>query len=66
MTTGKKFWLSKTFWVNLLAIIALILQGYTDWIISPEAQASALAAVNVVLRLITKEAITWSDGDAAA
>ncbi|WP_429885362.1 hypothetical protein [Geoalkalibacter halelectricus] len=61
---GKKFWLSKTFWVNTLAIIALIVQSYTGFIMSVEAQASILAALNVALRLVTKEPISWGGDDA--
>lgn len=55
----KKFWLSKTFWVNLLAIIALIIQSQTSFIVTPETQLSILAVLNVVLRLITKAEIDW-------
>lgn len=56
----KKFWQSKTFYVNMAAIVALIAQSEFGYIISLEAQASMLAAVNVGLRLITKEEIVWS------
>lgn len=59
-TTGKKFWLSKTLWVNVLAIVALVAQGYLGFEVSTETQESALAAVNVALRLITREEIVWS------
>jgi len=58
---GKKFWQSKTFYVNLLAIVALIAQSQFGFVVSVEAQASALAAVNVALRLITKEEIVWGE-----
>ena len=51
---------SKTFWVNLLAIIALIAQSSTSFVISPEAQVSILAGINIVLRTVTKSEITWS------
>jgi len=59
---GKKFWLSKTFWVNVLAILALVAQSQFGFEISAETQVSILAAVNVVLRLVTKEPITWGEG----
>lgn len=61
-SAGKKFWLSKTFWVNLLALVAIVVQSLTGFVMSIEAQASILAVVNVVLRLVTKEAITWGEG----
>ncbi len=60
MTNGKKFWHSKTFYVNLLAIAALVGQMHFGFAVSAEAQASILAAVNVALRLVTKEEIVWS------
>jgi len=55
----KKFWLSKTLWANILAIVALIVQSQTSYVISPESQVSILAVVNVVLRLVTKSEVTW-------
>lgn len=58
---GKRFYLSKTFWVNVIALIALVVQSLTTFVLSPEAQVSILAVVNVLLRLITKEPIVWSD-----
>jgi len=56
---GKKFWASKTFWVNILALAALIAQSQFNFKISPEVQVSILAGVNMVLRIITKEPIAW-------
>ena len=56
---GKKFWLSKTLWVNVLAIAALILQTYTGFVFSPEAQVSILGIINVLLRVVTKAPIEW-------
>lgn len=59
MQSGKRFWLSKTFWVNVLALVVLIAQSHFGLVVSLEVQASILAAVNVALRLITKEQIAW-------
>ncbi|MDW7643434.1 MAG: hypothetical protein SCI25_00165 [Desulfuromonadales bacterium] len=59
-STGKKFWLSKTFWVNLLALVFIVLQSLTGLELSAEAQVSLLSLVNIGLRLVTKEAVTWS------
>jgi hypothetical protein len=58
---AKRFWQSKTFWVNLIAAGALIYQGVTghEVVLSPEQQAIILAVVNLVLRAVTKEPITW-------
>jgi len=58
--TNKKSWYtSKTVWVNALAIVAIIAQAEFGFVISPEANASALALLNLILRAITKEEITW-------
>ena len=55
----KKWYLSKTLWVNVLAVFVLVLQGQFGWIISPETQVVLLGAVNFLLRLITKTNVTW-------
>ena len=55
----KKFYLSKTFWVNILAVIALVIQSQFGYVISPETQVSILAVLNILLRAITKTEITW-------
>ncbi len=56
---SKKFWFSKTFWMNILAIIVLIIQTQTGFAFSPEAQVSILAVLNIVLRAVTKQPIEW-------
>jgi hypothetical protein len=50
---------SKTFWVNILALLAMLLQAKYGFIIDPESQIAILAVVNVVLRAVTKEEIVW-------
>lgn len=57
---GKAFWLSKTFWVNVLAGVAIVAQALWGWVMDPEVETSILAGINLVLRLVTKEPITWS------
>jgi len=60
----KTFLKSKTFWVNVLAFVAFILQGVLGKeAFPPELQASILAVINVVLRFITGEPISWSTKD---
>ena len=56
---GKKLYLSKTFWINTILIIALLIQGNTGFIIGPELQAILIALVNLVLRKVTKQEIVW-------
>lgn len=57
---GKKWYESKTMWVNIVATVVIIVQTVTgDDIFKPEYQVIALSVLNVVLRTITKENITW-------
>ena len=58
---GKKPWLSKTLWVNLLAIIALFFQWIFGFDLPAAIQVSILGAVNLWLRHITTEPITWTE-----
>jgi len=53
----KKFWKSKTFWANLIALAALALQIEYGFVASPELQAMALVIVNLVLRKYTNEGL---------
>lgn len=55
----KQWYLSKTIWVNALALAGLITQTQTGFVFSPEMQALALSVVNMLLRVITKEEIIW-------
>jgi len=55
----KKWYKSKTAWVNLAAVVAMAIQWAVGVeLISLEAQAGILALINIVLRLITKTGIT--------
>ena len=57
---GKKFWLSKTFYVNLLAIGAIIYQYVTETeLLNPEAQVLVLAVLNLILRKLTNQPLDW-------
>jgi len=56
---SKKFYLSKTFWINVLAIVALVVQTQTGFVISAELEVSILAIINVILRAITHTSIEW-------
>ena len=61
---GKLIWKSKTFWVNLIAIVAMGFQSQTGYIIDAEAQAALLIIINGVLRVATKEPVVWSKNNA--
>jgi len=56
----KKLWQSKTLWVNLIAILAMVAQTQLGFVIDPENQLVILGLINTVLRLITKEPLDWT------
>lgn len=56
---SKPFYFSKVFWVNLIAGIAMIVQGVTGHeFMSLEVQAGILSGINIFLRFITKGKVT--------
>lgn len=54
---GKSILGSKTFWINLIALIALIVQTQFGFVIGAEEQIAIIAVINLVLRVVTKEPI---------
>jgi len=52
---GKPFYLSKTLWINIIALGAIVAQSYYGYVVSPEIQGILLVLVNIALRKITKE-----------
>jgi hypothetical protein len=58
MNQAKAWWTSKTIWTNLVALIGVIVvsTGFDagNW---AEISTVALAAVNVVLRMVTKDPV---------
>jgi len=52
----KKWYLSKVIWVNALALIGGF---FAQDILSPERQVQILGVINLVLRLVTKEEVSW-------
>lgn len=59
---GKMWYTSKTLWVNVVAVAALILSGVAGFELSAEEQVSILGLINLLLRAITREAIIWTKG----
>ena len=55
----KRWFWSKTIWVNVLAIVALIAQSFLGYAISAETQVAILGIINVGLRAITGDEVTW-------
>jgi hypothetical protein len=50
----KKFWKSKIFWVNVIALGSLIIRSHFGFVVSAEEEIAILAIINIVLRAITK------------
>lgn len=57
--TGKKWYVSKTFWANVVAGCAFVIQARYGYVFDPMIQALVMSGVNVALRKITKEPIVW-------
>ena len=56
----KKWYCSRTIWANALMLAGALIANISGQdILTPEVQASILAVVNVILRVVTKEEITW-------
>ena len=55
----KKWYLSKTIWVNALGLLGLYAQMSSGFIFSVETQTATLALINLILRVVTKEEIVW-------
>lgn len=58
--TNKSWYDSKTLWVNTILFTAVMAQQITGKdILTPEIQASIITVINVLLRIVTKDKITW-------
>ena len=57
----KKWWRSKTIWLNVVGLLAIIVQEATGGALVLDAgiQMSVLAAINLVLRTVTNEPLGW-------
>ena len=55
---SKIWYKSKVLWVNVLSIVGLVIWGKE---LPAETIAIALAVINFILRLLTKEEIVWTD-----
>lgn len=53
----KSIFRSKTLLVNMIALAALLLQEHFGFVISPEEQAAIVIIANLVLRIITTQAL---------
>ena len=48
---------SKTLWINIVALLAIIAQIQFGFIIHPEEQAALVIVINLILRLVTNTAL---------
>jgi hypothetical protein len=46
-------------WVNFVAIIAIVAQGQFEFVIDPSAQMAILGVLNIILRAVTGEDLSW-------
>ena len=60
-TLGKSWVRSKTLWVNILAVIAIVVSKYLGVEVPEDVTVGALAVINFILRLITSEAVGFID-----
>lgn len=52
---GKKWYLSRTLWVNVIALAALLLQSQIGFELTSEETAAILTVINLIMRAITKQ-----------
>lgn len=56
----KKWYASKTIWTNAVMLIGVIILNTTGKnLLTPEVQVSIVTVINVILRVVTNEEITW-------
>lgn len=55
----KKWYTSRTIWVNGVAVLTAVVAARFGYTLSPEVQTGVLAAINVLLRKVTKSEIVW-------
>ena len=60
VVVSKKWYLSKTIYVNAIILVGVMAQQIADKaIITSELQVVVLSVINLILRSITNENITW-------
>ena len=57
---NKMWYESKTLWANVLAVVAIAVQGQVGFILTPELQMTALGVINIILRAVTKHEVNWT------
>lgn len=55
--TIKKWWHSKTLWINAIAIIAIILQMEMGFVLEAAEETIILGFINIIVRFLTKKGL---------
>lgn len=53
----KKWFTSKTLWINVIAIIAIILQMEMGFVLEAAEEAIILGFINIIVRFLTKKGL---------
>lgn len=56
---AKSIFMSKTFWVNIIAFVSVYLENTYGFGIDQGIQMQILTAVNIALRFVTKDKVVW-------
>ena len=56
----KQYLKSKTIWMNVIALIAIVSAGQFGFVLDGTTQAAMLVVMNMLLRAITKEELVWT------
>ena len=59
MENSKQWYSSKALWVNVIAIVAILAQKYTGYVLEPATQVLILGVVNGILRMITGKPVEF-------
>lgn len=59
MNESKEWWKSKTVWINLISVVAMMVQSHTGFVIPPEGQIAILGVINLILRSVTRTTLDW-------
>jgi hypothetical protein len=60
---GKRWWLSKTLWINAIAFVGMILQWKFGMVLPVEAQVGIMAILNMLLRFDTDQPLVAKKDD---
>lgn len=55
----KSIFVSRTFWVNAVALVAFAIQSKWGFVIDEATQVAVLSTINIWLRSVTTEPVRW-------